>query len=236
MRDSLRSRVRFSEQRVVEMDDPILFRPGSVQNLIYRTDDPALKWIETATSRIGDWRAAERSVFMRWAITINALHVARDRYRDAPEILLTIDTLRPSAQGSQRVHLDAWRGEQAARNHDATIHTMAAYAVQDMHGILEEIVLELYEVFVRGNPQLLMRGDDYKALRAAFRAKDAGETEAAAYAEMWEQRIAGWRRNRTFDGLHRVFRTFWDAAGLCSAELVPGHRRGRLAACDGNDR
>lgn len=214
MRDSLRNRVRFLEQRVVEAGDAVLNQPGSVQNLIYRTEDPALKWIETATARIGDWRAAERSVFMRWAITINALHVARDRYRDAPNILLTIDTLRPTAEGTEQVHLAGWRGEEAARNHEATIHTMAAYAVQDMHGILEEIVLELYEVFVRGNPQVLMRGDDNKALRAAFRAKDAGEAEAATYAEMWEQRIVGWRRNRTFDGLHRLFGKFWDAAGL----------------------
>jgi hypothetical protein len=214
MRDSLRNRVRFLEQQVLEVNHPAIDQPGSVQNLIYKTDDPAIKWIETATSRIGDWRASERSVFMRWAITINALHVARDRYRDSPEILLTIDTLRTDAGRTERVHLAGWRGDEAARNHEATIPMMAAYAVQDMFGILEEIVLELYEIFVRGNPSILMRGDEYKPLRAAFRAKDDGEAEEAAFTAMWEERIAGWRRNRTFDGLHRVFGTFWAAAGL----------------------
>lgn len=214
MRDSLRNRVRFLEQHVIDANDPALDQSGSVQNLIYKTADPSLKWIETATSRIGDWRASERSVYMRWAITINALHVARDRYQNSPEILLTIDTLRTAAGGTKRVHMAGWSGEEAARNHEATIPMMAAYAVQDMYGILEEIVLELYEIFVRGNPSVLMKGDEYKALRAAFRAKDHGEAEDAAFSAMWEERIAGWRRNRTFDGLHKVFGTFWAAAGL----------------------
>lgn len=214
MRDSLRNRVRFLEQKIVDITDPSIGERVSVQNMIFKTADPALKWIEEATGRIGDWRAVERSVYMRWAITINALHVARDRYRDAPEILLTIDTLRTAGGKTDRVRMAGWNGEEAARNHEATIPMMAAYAVQDMFGILEEIVLELYEIFVRGNPTVLMKGDEFKPLRAAFRAKDDGAAEAAAFDAMWEQRIAGWRRNRTFDALHRVFGTFWAAAGL----------------------
>lgn len=214
MRESLRNRVRFLDQHVIDANDLVPNQPGGIQNLIYRTQDPKLKWIETATSRIGDWRASERSVFMRWAITINALHVARDRYRNSPEILLTIDTLRTANGETERVHMAGWSGEEAARNHEATIPMMAAYAVQDMYGIVEEIVLDLYEIFMRGNPSILMQGDDYKFLRAAFRAKDDGEAERVAFEAMWEERIAGWRRNRTFEGLHKVFGSFWSAAGL----------------------
>ena len=214
MRESLRNRVRFLDQKVIDANDLVPNQPGGIQNLIYRTQDPALKWIENATSRIGDWRASERSVFMRWAITINALHVARDRYRDSPDILLTIDTLRTANGRTERVHMAGWSGEEAAGNHEATIPMMAAYAVQDMYGIVEEIVLELYEVFVRGNPLFLMKGDDYKPLRAAFRAMGDGEAERVAFEAMWEDRIAGWRRNRTFDGLHKVFASFWASAGL----------------------
>lgn len=214
MRESLRNRVRFLEQNVIDANGLGSGLPGGVQNLIYRTQNPELEWIATATSRIGDWRASERSVFMRWAITINALHLARDRYRASPDILLTIDTLRPVHGRPERVHMAGWRGEEAARNHDATIPMMAAYAVQDMYGMLEEIVLELYEIFVRGNPQVLMKGDQYRDLRAAFRAREDGEEQAARYSTMWDERIAGWRRKRTFEGLHNVFGKFWEMAGL----------------------
>lgn len=214
MRESLRNRVRFLEQHVVDANELVSGLPGGVQNLIYRAHKPEFVWIETATSRIGDWRAAERSVFMRWAITINALHVARDRYRDSPDILLTIDTLRTSGGETKRVHMAGWHGETAASNHQATIPMMAAYAVQDLYGILEEIVLELYEIFVRANPLVILKGDQFKPVRAAFRAKDAGEAEAAAFQALWEERITAWRRKRTFEGLHNVFGKFWEMAGL----------------------
>lgn len=214
MRYSLRNRVRFLEQTIIDVADPAIGERESVQNMILKTEDPALKWIEEATSRIGDWRAFERSVYMRWAITINALHVARDRYRNSPETLLTIDALRTTGKKTNRVRMAGWNGEEAARNHEATIPMMAAYAVQDMFGSLEEIVLELYEIFLRGNPAVLMEGKEFKPLRAAFRAKDVGETEAAAFDTAWEERIAGWRRKRTFEGLHKVFGSFWTAAGL----------------------
>lgn len=219
MRDSLRNRVRFLEQTMIDIADPSIEQRASVQNVIFKTDDPALKWIEEATGRIGDWRAFERSVFMRWAITINALHVARDRYREKPEILLTIDALRTTGGKTERVRMAGWNGEEAASNHEATIPMMAAYAVQDMFGILEEIILELYEIFVRGNPTVLMKGEEFKPLRAAFRAKGVGATEAAAFDAAWEERIAVWRRNKTFDGLHKVFGSFWTAAGLARPSM-----------------
>ncbi|MFZ4748020.1 MAG: hypothetical protein ACOYLK_14215, partial [Sphingomonas sp.] len=64
------------------------------------------------------------------------------------------------------------------------------------------------------NSGVHVKGDEYKALRGAFRAKDNGEVEAAAFTALWEERIAGWRRNRTFDGLYKVFGNLWAAAGL----------------------
>lgn len=57
MRDSFRNRVRFLEQKIVEITDSSIGECGSVQNMIFRTEDPTLKWIEEATGRIGDWRA-----------------------------------------------------------------------------------------------------------------------------------------------------------------------------------
>lgn len=214
MRPSLRNRVRYIEQRIFDAGDPAVEKLGPVQNMILRTEDPALKWIETATSRIGDWRAAARSVFMRWAITINALHVARDRYRESPDILLRIDTLRSRNGQAERVPMATWRGEQAARNHEAAIPLMTAYAIQDLHGVLEDIILDLYEIFIRAHPNLLMEGPEYKQLRAAMRAKDEGPEQAAAFEALWDERIEKWRRNRTFEGLHKVFGAFWTAAGL----------------------
>jgi hypothetical protein len=187
---------------------------GSIQNLIWRTDDPRTKWIERATERIGDWRSFVRSVYMRWAITINALHIARDRYRDRPDAMLAVDVLRPSSDGPQRVHLAVWDPPTAAANYDASIPLLAAYGVQDLYGALEEIVFALYELFLADHPEEIIGGPQFRPLRALRRSASDGPEQAEAWAGAWAQRLEQWRRNRSYDGLHRVFASFWAAAGL----------------------
>jgi hypothetical protein len=215
MRPSFRNRVLFVEQTEIDVQDPAV-EGGlpSIQNVIWRTEDPEKKWIEYATERVGDWRSFTRSVYMRWAITINALHVARDRYRSHPEIALTVDTVRVSEKGTQRVHLAVWPAAQAASNYDASIPLMSAYGVQDLFGAFEEIIFALYEIFLTAHPQELMKGPEFKELRALYRAKDAGKNEMATFEAAWAQRFEAWRRNRSYDGLHRVFASLWRAAKL----------------------
>ena len=65
---------------------------GGVTNFIHRTDDPAEKWIEETTAKIGDWKNLSRSIYLRWAITINAMCIAEDHYSalDLPPKFRTI--------------------------------------------------------------------------------------------------------------------------------------------------
>jgi hypothetical protein len=214
LRPSFRNRVLFVEQQEVSVYDPHVERLHSIQNLIWRTDDPPTKWIEHATERIGDWRSFTRSVYMRWAITINALHVAEARYRDNPNIALTIDTIRPGPAGPQRVHVAVWPAAQAADNYSASIPLIAAYGVQDLYGALEENVFALYEIFLRARPERLMEGPEFKALRKLYRDRDTSDEHRAAFHHAWDERFEAWRRSRAYDGLHRVFANFWTAAGL----------------------
>jgi hypothetical protein len=93
--------VQFLKQNIFEADDPALAEPPQIQNIIYRTDDEEKKWIEKSTEMIGDFRSVFRSVYMRWAITINSLFVARDRYQSHPNLGLRVDTVRASADGPE---------------------------------------------------------------------------------------------------------------------------------------
>ena len=204
----------FVEQSKFDADDASILDLPSIDNIIFRTEDPKKKWIEQATERVGDWRAFVRSVFMRWAITINALHVARDRYAANPGTALTIDTLRPGKDGPERVHMAIWPAEQTAQNYEASIPLIAAYAVQDLFGAMEEIIFALYEIFLEQNPQSLMEGRDYRHMRAAYQTRSDGPDEARLWEELWTQRFEGWRRRRIFDGLNQVFSALWRATGL----------------------
>lgn len=214
MRPSLRNRVQFLQQNRIEANDAAILEADGIQNIIWKTDEPDKKWIEESTENVGDWRSFSRSVYMRWAITINALHIARDRYATNSNIALSVDSIRPTPRGPDRVHLAVWPAEEAAENYNNTIPLLSAYGVQDLYGALEEIIFSLYEIFVRGNPHTLMEGPEFKPLRKLFREKDENDAAKTQWNSAWERRVDNWRRNKTYDGLHRVFAAFWSAAEL----------------------
>ncbi|MCK0099624.1 hypothetical protein MWU38_09530 [Qipengyuania sp. S6317L1] len=214
MRPSFRNRVQFLKQNIFEADDPALAEPPPIQNIIYRTDDEEKKWIEKSTEMIGDFRSVFRSVYMRWAITINSLFVARDRYQSHPNLGLRVDTVRASADGPERVELALWHGQEASRNYEACIPLMGGYGVQDMYGALEEVVFELYEIYLDAHPQELMKGDDFKRLRKLYRDRETSPEAATKHQEAWSERLDSWRRKRAYDGLHKVFAAYFKKAGL----------------------
>lgn len=214
MRASFRNRLVFVQQQKIDVYNPQVEHITSAENIIWRTDDLAKKWIEQATERIGDYRSFVRSVYIRWAININALHIAERRYRENSDIALAVDTLRPSHTGPEKVHMVVWPANQAADNYAASIPLMAAYAVQDLYGALEEIIFALYEIFLNAHPGRLMEGKEYKGLRKLYRERDSSAKNQQAFDSAWSERIDAWRRKRAYDGLHKVFASFWSAAGL----------------------
>jgi hypothetical protein len=78
-------------------------------NLAHEARGPEEAWIEDAASRIGDWRSLTRSVYLRWAITINATVLAEQRYRALPEgEALWTNTLRAIRGAPEQVPLAIW--------------------------------------------------------------------------------------------------------------------------------
>lgn len=215
MRQSLRSRVLFVAHDTVIPADPNVLEADPGLSLSWVSDRPEHNWICEATLRIADWKTFVRSVYMRWAITINALHVARDRYAEKHgEIGLTIDQLALKNGKISREPMVIWSGEQAAENYDLSIPLMASYGVQDMFGVAEEIIFDLYEIYLNHNPSDILEGDDFRALRKLHREREQGPEQAAAWIEAWEDRLIKWRRKKLYSGLHSVLLSFWNRAGL----------------------
>lgn len=74
---NLRGRASFVLRLQVPIDqagaDP------DVQNIIFRARNAEEIWIEQCTAKIGDFRSLVRSVYLRWAILINASELAERR-------------------------------------------------------------------------------------------------------------------------------------------------------------
>lgn len=216
LRPCIRNRDLFVQQSMYEEADPELQRIGSVDNLVWISRDPEKKWLETSMVSIGDSRSLIRTVYCRWALIMKSLIVTRDVLTREKDACLTIDAWRSdedSAEG-KLVELAIWDGQEAARRCRETQASVASHGFQDMYGALEEIVLSLYECFMRAHPRRLIQGDEFKPLRKLRDKQDKSPEEEADFRQQWEARVASWRRHKTHEGLHRVFKSYWNTAGL----------------------
>ena len=93
-----------------------------VNNIIAYAKTDKGKWLQDATSMIGLSRAEIRSTYIRWALAINGLCVASERYRDpnwqAAHKGFFVESIRTDKDGAGRLERIAeWEGNIAADNH-----------------------------------------------------------------------------------------------------------------------
>lgn len=90
---SIRARALFFPQQHIErMQGEAKLE---ISNFIHRTEKLEEKWIEETTEKIGDWKDLSRSIYLRWAITINAMCLAAERYKEFPtDKALRTNTMR----------------------------------------------------------------------------------------------------------------------------------------------
>lgn len=215
MRPSFRNRVILDEHRQLDMNDPaVLTEP--ITNVIFDpAGDEAKAWIGEATAKIGDWRSFSRSAYIRWALLINAAHVAEEHYRNlAPDRRLVVGAMRSTRGQLEQVPLKTWVGPIAAAAYTDTIGTIAGYAVADLYGVLEEVVFDAYEILLRHEPRTLLEGDEFRALRRIYARRQASSADEQAWQEAWSARFDKWRRKRAYDPLHRVLKAFFKDAQL----------------------
>lgn len=202
----------------VVLGDARLVPPASVSNLIMKAATDQGRWVETFTSQIGPARARFRSTYFHWAMAINGLHIAAERYASKAwqsghgDFFITgIQPLAP------RAVLASWPGDEAAAAHEATLPKMAAWGYIELYAALESSIFDFFRAYWELRPDGLIRGPDFRELRRLKRAAEAdGADEAAitAWRKDWAARLDGWHRKKLYDGLHRVFLSFCAETGL----------------------
>ncbi|MBA4191488.1 MAG: hypothetical protein C0467_26210 [Planctomycetaceae bacterium] len=151
---------------------------------------------------------------MRWALAINGLNVAAERYGDpawARTRAFQVRSVRPrngvddmGGMAVEHAPIAQWDGKTAAKNHMDTIPMLTAFGIIDIFANLETFVFILYRLYLNQTPDSIIEGDDFKELRKLKRdpAKDA-EWKVA-----WEERLNNWHRKKLYDGLAKVFKAF----------------------------
>lgn len=191
--------------------------PRPVNNVIVKTDNANLLWVEETTKIIGDWRSKFRSTYISWALTINGLNVANKKYSDADWIdnhAFKIDSLRFVGNNAQLTPIAMWGSDKVADAHLKPLNMINSYGVIDLYSCIEEFIFDFYRIYWWGNPQDLIKGPDYKVLRKLLTKKDNDEEAMKDWLVAFNERLDGWQRKRLYDGLHRVFKAYCAHTGI----------------------
>ncbi|MFB2983631.1 hypothetical protein [Microseira sp. BLCC-F43] len=190
----------------------------SIDNIIVKADSPEKQWIEDVTQQIGDWRAKLRSTYIRWALSINSLHIAAEKYA-APEWAMrhkfVVTSLRPDDdQNINPCVIAEWDGLTASDAHRKTIPMLTAFGIIDLYANLEEVIFALYRTYLNYHPQQLLQGNEFRELRRLKREAEADSLKCKAWKTAWQKRLNDWQRKKIYDGLGQVLKGFCNTAGI----------------------
>lgn len=206
--------------------DPTFDPHTDTTNIVIEAKKPEDAWIEAIMRQIGLWRAKLRSTYLRWALCINGLDVAAQKYADptwASTHSFVVRSIRPNGKGirpdgavsvDDKAIIAEWNGEKASEAHRDTMPMVSAFGIIDLYGNIEEVIFEMYRLFLTHNPGDLLRGDDHKSLRKLKREAEADQSKRAEWNAAWAHRLDAWQRKRLYDGLGKVFRAFCATANL----------------------
>lgn len=188
---------------------------ANINNIIVKTDNPDFRWIEEITSHIGDWRSLTRSTYLRWAMTINGLFKAEEFYKHLPtNEEFFAQTIRQTGSTPTFVNLLHCSGQKAASYHRQTADLIAAYGLVDLFGCLEEIIFEMYMIFLDHHPLTILKGPEFSEIRKLYRAYQADPINTPDWNDVWNARKEKWQRKRLYDGLGKVILAFFDQTKL----------------------
>lgn len=191
-----------------------------ITNITYTAKKPEETWIENCTIGIGNWRAKFRSCYIMWALAINGLHLATEKYADPDwqrTTVFTISSLRLAQGGLEPSIIAEWPGEKAAQSHSETINLLCSWALIDLYSCIEEFVFDFYRFFLDQFPETLLKGEEFRKLRQLRHQARSDPTAAKEWEAAWSERLFNWQRKRLYDGLADVFLAFLSHAGLKSS-------------------
>lgn len=212
---SLGRNIRFVGHRMYPVSGFEIESLPKIDNIVYKTDIPQLKWVEESTLKIGEWRDTIRSTYIRWAITINGLHVAADKYKDPAwkaNNQFYVTGFRMEAGVIPTVaKLVTWDGDYASDAHLKTVNMIASYGIIDLYGCFEELIFDFYRSYLTYNPGNFIVGPDNRALRKLYNDQ---EKNPDGWNLAWQDRLNKWQRKKIYEGLDQVFLQYFQTAGL----------------------
>lgn len=189
----------------------------AANNWIVVPSHPENEWMRSLMKMVGEWRAVVRSTYIRWALAINGLHVAAEKYQanQDPSRAFQVTSIRADRNGKiTKSVVSQFTFPEAAEAHLKVQPMLCAHGFIDLYAGLEEMVFAFYRTFLSAKPELILRGDEFRELRRAYRKAGDGPAQQENWNDLWAIRLDSWHRKKLYDGLGNVFSAFCAQAGL----------------------
>lgn len=175
-------------------------------------NDPDKKWMEESNKLVMDFSAVFHSIYLRWAVTINGLNVAEEKYSskewENPLKAFAVAGIRNGKKSPEIVHLKQWDGKTASEIHKSSIPMLAGWAFCNMYSVFEEFIFKLYKIYLEANPLTILRGNDFRELRQLYNNKDTDDSSLKEWENAWKDRLEKWHRKKLYDGLEKIFNSY----------------------------
>ncbi|BBE50798.1 hypothetical protein OYT1_ch1241 [Ferriphaselus amnicola] len=178
------------------------------------------QWICEANKIVMDFGGVFHSIFLRWAVTINGLHVATERYNGEEWLkgdkAFSVFGIRNAVDGTgpKLGAVRIWQADMAAKIHESSIPMLSAWAFCNMYSCLEEFIFKIFRSYLDANPLEICKGPEFSGHRKAHRERLESEEKKNCWTSLWSERLEAWHRKKLYDGLEKVFNNFINKTGL----------------------
>jgi hypothetical protein len=175
-------------------------------------DDSEKKWMEESNKLVMDFSGVFHSIYLRWAVTINGLNVAEEKYRskewENPSKAFVVAGIRNGKESPEVVYLKQWDGKTASEIHKSSIPMLAGWAFCNMYSVFEEFIFKLYKIYLEAHPLTILEGREFRDMRVLYQKKDESDANLLKWQNAWNERLEKWHRKKLYDGLEKIFNSY----------------------------
>lgn len=214
----------FDDENLEKRFSPAAAVSPGIKHIAFETEDENLKWLEDSSNLGLLYHATFHSIFLKWAVAGNGLHVAADKYKGWKEgQVFRISGYRCDGKAIVPVSLHDYPGNIASQLHAEATLILAGWGFCSLYSGIEEMLFLLFKLYYAHDPKNLLQGVEQRPLKALYRRRGDDESSKAAWEAAFAERFDQWRLNRGYKGMENNFSNYVNVTNLdfTFASMVP---------------
>ena len=220
----------FDDEVLEKRFSPAAALRSGIKHIAFETENEDLSWLEESSKLGLLYHATFHSIFLKWAVAGNGLHVAADKYKGRKDgQVFRISGYRSDGKAIIPVSLHDYPGNIASQLHVEASLILAGWGFCSLYSGIEEMLFLLFKLYYAHDPENLLQGDEQKPLKALYRKREDNESSKAVWEAAFAERFDQWRVHKGYQGMEKNFSNYVRVTKLdfTSASMVPVEKWGK---------